>query len=242
MSFMVHFHRLGAPLGAALLALAGCAAQSPAAPPVQPAPQSAPAALSSAALGTADATLRRTEQLMLGHWASVATEVRASGQVGADGRQLPIYLERDFKFLPAGRFELTVTGFVDAYGQQPTVRLLTRGHVVWRGAHPIAPGAQKVDFLVDEAYDVTPLAQGFADSINAQALPGYAKWEMGRTQSVFGKDFAPFGLKAGQIVTEHELVYVKNGMLFWGARHVDGRGFDTDANRPTNLQVPLVRK
>lgn len=25
-------------------------------------------------------------------------------------------------------------------------------------------------------------------------------------------------------------------MLFWGAIHVDGRGFDTEINRPTNLQ------
>jgi len=30
--------------------------------------------------------------------------------------------------------------------------------------------------------------------------------------------------------------------LFWGARNIDGRGFDTEANRPTNLQIPLVRK
>jgi hypothetical protein len=29
-------------------------------------------------------------------------------------------------------------------------------------------------------------------------------------------------------------------MLFWGARNVDGRGFDTEANRPTYLQIPLV--
>jgi len=28
----------------------------------------------------------------------------------------------------------------------------------------------------------------------------------------------------------------------WGARNVDGRGFDSEANRPTNLQIPLVRK
>jgi hypothetical protein len=30
-------------------------------------------------------------------------------------------------------------------------------------------------------------------------------------------------------------------MLFWGARNVDGRGFDKEENRPTNLQIPLVR-
>jgi len=30
--------------------------------------------------------------------------------------------------------------------------------------------------------------------------------------------------------------------LFWGARNIDGRGFDSEPNRPTNLQIPLVRK
>jgi hypothetical protein len=30
--------------------------------------------------------------------------------------------------------------------------------------------------------------------------------------------------------------------MFWGARHVDGRGFDKEENRPTNLQIPLIRK
>jgi hypothetical protein len=27
-----------------------------------------------------------------------------------------------------------------------------------------------------------------------------------------------------------------------GARNVDGRGLDEEENRPTNLQIPLVRK
>ena len=31
-------------------------------------------------------------------------------------------------------------------------------------------------------------------------------------------------------------------MLFWGARNIDGRGFDKEENRPTNLQIPLVRQ
>jgi hypothetical protein len=40
---------------------------------------------------------------------------------------------------------------------------------------------------------------------------------------------------------EFDLVYLANDMLFWGARHIDGRGFDTEENRPTNLQIPLAR-
>jgi hypothetical protein len=41
---------------------------------------------------------------------------------------------------------------------------------------------------------------------------------------------------------EYDLVYLRGDLLFWGARNIDGRGFDTEHNRPTNLQIPLVRK
>ncbi len=41
---------------------------------------------------------------------------------------------------------------------------------------------------------------------------------------------------------EYDLVSLTVGMLCRGARHVDGRGFDPEANRPTILQVPLVRR
>ncbi|ESY55545.1 MULTISPECIES: hypothetical protein [unclassified Mesorhizobium] len=52
----------------------------------------------------------------------------------------------------------------------------------------------------------------------------------------------PFGLVGGTHFKEFDLVYIAHDLLFWGARNIDGRGFDTEENRPTNLQVPLVRK
>src|SRR5207249_8438303 len=64
----------------------------------------------------------------------------------------------------------------------------------------------------------------------------------GQRQSVFGKTFAPFGLAEGRNFMEYDLIYVQGDYLFWGARNVDGRGFDTERNRPTNLQIPLGRK
>jgi hypothetical protein len=112
----------------------------------------------------------------------------------------------------------------------------------WRGEHSIAPGAQKVDFVADEAYEVTPLLQGFADVLNKVATDGYAKWEVNATQSIFGRAFVPFGLVEGKHFMEYDLVYLANDMLFWGARNIDGRGFDKEENRPTNLQIPLIRK
>jgi hypothetical protein len=129
----------------------------------------------------------------------------------------------------------------DPNGKVPLARIKISGHMLWRGAHPIADGAYKVDFVADAGYEVTPLVQGFADVLNKIAGTGYAKWEIGGTQSVFGKAFLPFGLVEGKPFMEYDLVYLTHGMLFWGARNVDGRGFDSEENRPTNLQIPLVR-
>jgi hypothetical protein len=49
-------------------------------------------------------------------------------------------------------------------------------------------------------------------------------------------------LSEGQVFKEYDLIYLNNDMMFWGARNVDGRGFDTEANRPTNLQIPMTRQ
>ena len=122
------------------------------------------------------------------------------------------------------------------------VKILIKGHIVWQGDHPIAADAQKVNFIADIAYEVTPLAQGFANAMNQVAYEGFSKWEVNRTQSVMRKEFAPFGFAEGQTFAEYDLIHVHNNMLFWGARNVDGRGFDTEANRPTNLQILLIRQ
>jgi hypothetical protein len=52
----------------------------------------------------------------------------------------------------------------------------------------------------------------------------------------------PFGLTEGRNFNEYDLVYMKHDLMFWGARNVDGRGFDKEENRPTNLQIPMERK
>ena len=63
----------------------------------------------------------------------------------------------------------------------------------------------------------------------------------GAKQSIFEKSFIPFGLVAGRNFKEYDLVYLAHDLMFWGARNVDGRGFDTEENRPTNLQIPMGR-
>ena len=182
------------------------------------------------------------KQALVGDWTSIAPEVRPSPAKNPDGTLKPFYLKRDFKYLADDRFQLNIVNSADPYGKVPLARILIKGHMFWRGEHPIAPGAQKVDFVADEAYEVTPLLQGFADVLNKVATDGYAKWEVNAVQSIFGKTFIPFGRVEGKNFMEYDLVYLAHAMLFWGARNIDGRGFDKEENRPTNLQIPLVRK
>jgi hypothetical protein len=177
---------------------------------------------------------------MLGNWESIAPEVRPSKN--ADGSLKPFYLKRAFKYLPSDRFELEIVNSADPYGAVPLARIMIGGHMLWRGSHPVASGAQKVDFIADESYEVTPLAQAFADVLNKVASAGYVLWVVNTPQSIFGKSFAPFALKEGTNFMEYDLVYLRGDLLFWGARNIDGRGFDTEQNRPTNLQIPLIRK
>jgi hypothetical protein len=159
-----------------------------------------------------------------------------------DGSIKPFYLTRAFTYGSDDRFELAILNLADPYGKVPLAKLFIKGHMIWQGDHSIAAGAQKVNFIADEDYEVTPLLPGFADAMNQLAGKAYAIWEVNRTQSIFKKAFTPFGLAEGQIFAEYDLIYLRNDLLFWGAGHVDGRGFDKEENRPTNLQVPLVRK
>jgi hypothetical protein len=189
--------------------------------------------------------IMNTEQIkefVQGEWISIAPELRPSSIKNADGSIKPFYLTRAFKYSADDTFELEIINSADAYGKIPLVRIVIKGHIVWQGDHPIAVGAQKVNFIADQAYEVTPLVQGFADAMNQVASKGFNKWEVNGMQSVMGKAFAPFGLAQGQTFAEYDLIYVYDNMLFWGARNVDGRGFDTEENRPTNLQIPLMRQ
>jgi hypothetical protein len=187
-------------------------------------------------------TQEQIKQSMQGEWASISPKLRPSSVKNPDGSLKPFYLTRAFKYSTDDTFELEIINSADPYGKIPLVRIKIQGHIFWQGDHPIAAGAQKVKFIADQVYEVTPLVQGFADAMNQVASKGFNRWDVNGTQSIMGKAFAPFGLAEGQTFAEYDLIYVDNDMLFWGARNVDGRGFDTEENRPTNLQIPLLRK
>ncbi len=187
-------------------------------------------------------TVEQIKQSILGEWVSIAPEIRPSIAKNADGSMKPFYLSRYFRYLPGDKFHLDVINSADAYGKVPLVKISIKGNIIWQGEHLIAESAQKVKFTADEAYEIMPLIQGFADAMNQLTGKGFDKWEVNKTQSILGKAFAPFGLSEGQIFAEYDLIYLFNDMLFWGGRNVDGRGFDKEESRPTNLQIPLVKK
>ncbi|MFY1046988.1 hypothetical protein [Chryseobacterium sp. GP-SGM7] len=178
----------------------------------------------------------------LGDWKSIVVEVRPSAFKNEDGSLKPFYLTRSFSFLPEDQFTLEIINYADAFGKIPLVKMLIKGRMEFQGDYPIAEGAQKVDFTADHSYEVTPLIQNFADVLNNLAKDGFDQWEIGKSQDILKKKFLPFGLNEGDVFKEYDLIYLYKDMMFWGARNIDGRGFDTEENRPTNLQIPMIRK
>src|SRR5271154_424426 len=185
--------------------------------------------------------LDQVKKKSVGKWESIAPEVRPSSTKNPDGTLKPFYLKRKFSLFEDDTFELDVINLADSFAKVFIADMNIKGHIKWVGEHPIAPGAQKVDFTADLEYAVTPLIQGFADVLN-KFTNGFNEWKVGEAQNILKKAFPPFGLSEGQLFKEYDLIYLYEDMMFWGARNIDGRGFDKEENRPTNLQIPLVRQ
>ncbi len=183
-------------------------------------------------------TLELVKKAALGKWESIAPELRPGNTKNADGTLKPFYLTRKFALTDDDIFELLVTNFADPYAKIPIAKISIKGHIEWKGAHPIIEDAQKVDFTADIEYSITPMMQAFVDILN-KFTNGFNEWKMGETQNILKKAFPPFGLTEGQLFKEYDLMYIYEKMMCWGARNIDGRGFDTEENRPTNLQIPL---
>lgn len=187
-------------------------------------------------------TAQIKEFIQGGEWISIAPELRPSITKSTAGDINPFYCTRAFKYSPDDRFECTLVNYLDATGKTPLVKFVIKGHLQWQGEHPIAQGAQKVDYVADEAYEVTPLHAGWVDAVNRIPANGLNKWELNVMQDLKGKAFPAFGLTDAKIYVDYDLIYIYDDMLFNGSKNVDGRPFNKPENRPTNLQVPLVRQ
>jgi len=177
-----------------------------------------------------------------GKWVSITTEVRPSANKSPTGDIQPFYCSRVFTYDPGDRFACTVMSYADPYGKVPLAKIVIKGHVAWRGEHPLAPGAYNLDYIADEAYEVTPLHPGFAQVANKFPAKGLNTWEVNISQDLMRKAFPLFSLVEGETYVDYDLIYIYNDMLFNGSKNVDGRAFDKPENRPTNLQIPLAKQ
>ena len=72
--------------------------------------------------------------------------------------------------MPNDKFIGTITLFGDNYGQLPLMEFEFKGNVIWHDEHPIANGAWKIDYMLDEGFGVTPLNPQATEMLN-MALP-----------------------------------------------------------------------
>ena len=186
-------------------------------------------------------TLEEVQKYALGEWESISVELRPTEDRTGSGKIEPTYLRRNFKFQPGNKFIGTITLYGDNYGQIPLMEFEFKGNLNWGERHPIADGAWKIDYVLDEGFGVTPLNEQSAAMLNQALPPGMSEFEAQTKKDILGKAFPMFHIVEGQIVSDYDLIYFKNGMLFMGAKHVDGTPFDKVENRPHQLQIPLIR-
>src|SRR2546423_10649443 len=121
-------------------------------------------------------TPEQIKEVIQGQWVSIATELRPSSNKSSTGEIQPFYCSRVFTYSPGDQFACTVVNYVDPNGKVPLVKIVIRGHNEWGEAHPIALDAYNLDYIADEAYEVTPLHQGFAGVANRFPVEGLDLW------------------------------------------------------------------
>lgn len=186
-------------------------------------------------------TLEDVKAYALGEWTSISIELRPTEDRTGSGIIQPTFLKRNFKFQQGDKFVGTITLFGDNYGKLPLMEFEFKGKLNWGEEHPIADGAWKIDYILNEGFGVTPLNGQATQMLNASLPEGISPFTINDKKDILGKAFPMFKIAEGQIVSDYDLIYFKNGMLFMGAKHVDGTPFDKPENRPHQLQIPLER-
>ncbi|MBX2815764.1 MAG: hypothetical protein KTR24_07195 [Saprospiraceae bacterium] len=186
-------------------------------------------------------TLQEVKSYALGSWQSLSVELRPAEDRAGIGTVNPTYLRRRFTYLPNDKFVGVLTLYGDNFGQVPLMEFEFRGNLVWGGAHEIAEGAYSIDYILDEGFGVTPLHADSVTMLNQLLPEGMTPFELGLQKDILKQAFPMFHIKEGQVVGDYDLIYFKHGLLFMGAKHVDGTPFDLPERRPFQLQIPLER-
>jgi hypothetical protein len=186
-------------------------------------------------------TLEQVKKYAIGEWESLTVELRPTEDRTGSGNINPTYLKRNFKYMDGDKFVGTITLFGDNYGEMPLMEFEFKGHINWLDKHQVAEGAWSLDYVLDDGFAVTPLNDGAASMLNSALPEGMTEFKTNEKKDILGKAFPIFNIAEGQIVSDYDLIYFRNGLLFMGAKHVDGTPFDKPENRPHQLQIPLTR-
>ena len=186
-------------------------------------------------------SLDEVKTFAIGEWESLSVELRPTEDRTGSGVIQPTYLKRHFNYISENQFVGTITMFVDNYGQMPLLEFEFKGDLNWGTEHPIVKGAWNIDYVLNTGFAVTPLSEQAAVMLNTGLPEGMTPFEANTKKDILRKAFPMFNIVEGQIVSDYDLIYFKNDMLFMGAKHVDGTPFDKVENRPHQLQIPLKR-
>lgn len=186
-------------------------------------------------------SLTEVQEYAIGIWESLTVELRPTEDRTGTGKVTPNYLKRRFTFLDKDQFVGVITLYADHYGLFPLMEFEFKGSLRWGGTHPIADGAWEIDYVLDAGFGVTPLHADAAAMLNQVPVEGLLPFAVGVKQDILQKAFPMFNVVEGQIVADYDLIYFSHGMLFMGAKHVDGTPFDLPERRPHQLQIPLQK-
>jgi len=186
-------------------------------------------------------SLVEVQHYAIGRWESLSVELRPTEDRTGTVTVTPTYLRRRFTYLDTTQFVGVITLFADPYGQFPLMEFEFKGSLRWGLPHPIAEGAWCIDYLLDAGFGVTPLHEQSATMLNQVPVEGVEPFVVGVQQDILRKPFPMFNIAAGQLVSDYDLIYFDHGLLFMGAKHVDGTPFDRPEHRPHQLQIPLRR-
>lgn len=184
-------------------------------------------------------TLEEVKDYSIGTWESLTVELRPTEDRTGTGNIQPTYLKRSFVYNADDTFTGTITMFADNYGKYPLMEFEFKGDLEWGNEHPIAKGAWSIDYILNKGFSVTPLNDGATEMLNMGLPEGMSAFQTNKKKDILGEAFPMFHIEEGQIVGDYDLIYFRHGLLFMGAKHVDGTPFDKPENRPHQLQIPL---
>ena len=175
-----------------------------------------------------------------GHWKSFACELRP--QQGGNGLT-DWYLKREIKF-SNGKIDAVFTSFADRDCKAALSELHFVGKAIVNGPSEVADGAKSVDLIIDESVKLTAFMQPFADFLNSAGQGGCGEdlFIVGKAQEVQKTGCKPIGLPTNAVTKEYETLLVRDNLLYFGARPIDGSFLSETSKRPGALQVPIARQ